>query len=210
MADGSSTSRQRLVRTLGRRGLLAALVTAGGLYALLLVQGTLSALTSSLSQLSVLGLGAGGGAVSDITDLGQNLASTWGYQVQSSLLTDLPFAVGVFLSLWQILPIAPELRFAHVVTRALFAGAIGAIAVLLVGVVQTIVLAASAFSGVDLGRASSAAGHALGAGLVGSILHAAQTWIGLVPLVVLAGLLLWGWLQRFPPKHPVTGVVDEL
>jgi hypothetical protein len=95
----------------------------------------------------------------------------------------LPFAIGVFLSFWQIAPVAPQLRMAHVVTRALLAAVVGAVASLVLGFIVAVVLNV--------------------AGTSGQILAASD-------LASIAALLLWGRLQSHPPKTAPAGALDEV
>jgi hypothetical protein len=113
-----------------------------------------------------------------------------------------PFAIGVVISFWQLAPVAPQLRMAHVVTRSLLAALVGAILTYLVAIPAVL------FVGLD--------------GVLGNIprtfLEGAQAAIppalsiliqGLV-VVPLAALLLWGRLQTHPPKTAPAGALDEV
>jgi len=54
----------------------------------------------------------------------------------------------------------------------------------------------------DLGSAASGLGRALATAL-GSL-------VGLLPLGVLAGVLLRAWRRDHPPRHPLSGLIDEV
>ena len=57
-----------------------------------------------------------------------------------ALGASLPFALGVFIAFWQIAPVSPQLRMAHVVTRALLAAVIGAVATFVIAFIVAAVL----------------------------------------------------------------------
>jgi ABC-type sugar transport system permease subunit len=123
----------------------------------------------------------------------------------------LPFAIGVFLSFWQIAPVAPQLRMAHVVTRALLAAVVGAVASLVLGFIVAVVLNVAGTSGqilaasdlASIGRNLLDAAHAVLPGALNILID------GLV-IVPLAALLLWGRLQSHPPKTAPAGALDEV
>jgi hypothetical protein len=123
----------------------------------------------------------------------------------------LPFAIGVFLSFWQLAPVAPQLRMAHVVTRALLAAVVGALATLVLGFLVALVINLSEASGPILAGSDFAS-------IGRSVLDAARSVLpgalsilidGLV-VVPLAALLLWGRLQVHPPKTAPAGALDEV
>jgi hypothetical protein len=123
----------------------------------------------------------------------------------------LPFAIGVFLSFWQIAPVAPQLRMAHVVTRSLLAAVVGAVFTLVLGFLVAAVLN---FSQSD---PTVVAGGGIGA-VWRNLLDAGRSVLpgalnilidGLV-VVPLAGLLLWGRLRSHPPKSAPAGALDEV
>ncbi|MEO8093477.1 MAG: hypothetical protein ABI632_00960 [Pseudolysinimonas sp.] len=106
----------------------------------------------------------------------------------------LPFAIGVVLSFWQLAPVVPQLRMAHVVTRSLLAAVVGGVATFVIGVLVAL------FVGSETLAAS-----------VHQVLPGALSLLiaGLV-VVPLAALLLWGWLQAHPPKRTAAGALDEV
>ena len=125
--------------------------------------------------------------------------------------TPLPFAIGVFLSFWQIAPVAPQLRMAHVVTRALLAAVVGAVATLVLGFLVAVVVN---FSQSDPAAVASGGLGAVGRNLLDagrSVLPGALNILidGLV-VVPLAALLLWGRLRAHPPKTAPAGALDEV
>lgn len=182
----------QLARTIRRPGALPALVTAAGILATLLVLNFVGALLTTV-QFAI----------------GQDLqyaANVWWGEVRNLFAGPLPFAIGVFLGLWQVAPIAGSLRLAHVVTRALLAGLIGVavqwVLTLVVGFV--VALVSAGWSG-DLGAY-------LGAMLspVALLFNALHTYVAAVPVVVLGAVFLWGWLQRHPSKVTPVGTLDEV
>jgi hypothetical protein len=113
----------------------------------------------------------------------------------------LPFAIGVFLAFWQLAPVAPQLRMAHVVTRALLAALVGAVATAVLGFLVAAV--ANLTGGADIVRAVADAARAVLPGALNILID------GLV-VVPLAALLLWGWLKSHPPKRAPAGALDEV
>lgn len=198
----ASPARLRLAKALGRRGLIAALLTSAGVFAVLLVQGFLSTALSGTAAFGAFGLGWGSRA-----------GDLWGDLVQDSLLTSLPFAVGVFLMLWQVAPIGPGLRFAHVVTRAVLAAAGGVVVVTFVAVIASLVTAVAHLPALFVGPVAGGIPGAFqnfGLQVEQGVLAGFRTFILEVPLVVLGGLLLWGWQQRHPESHDPSGALDEV
>jgi hypothetical protein len=138
------------------------------------------------------------------------LGLIFGASLPLTLGTPLPFAIGVFLAFWQIAPVAPQLRMAHVVTRALLAAVIGAVAALVIGFVVALFVQLSEGStlmgSADFGRVPGALGDALHSVLPGAL----SILISGLVVVPLAALLLWGWLQSHPPKTAPAGALDEV
>jgi hypothetical protein len=182
--------------------MITALLTSAGVFAVLLVQGFLSTALSGTAAFGAFGVG-----------FGQSAGQLWGSLLQDSLLTSLPFAVGVFLMLWQVAPIGPELRFAHVVTRALLAAAGGVVVVAFVAVIASLITAVAHLPAVFVGPVFGdlqGAFQNFGLQVEQGVLAGFRTFILEVPLVVLGGLLLWGWQQRHPEDHDVAGALDEV
>jgi len=50
----------------------------------------------------------------------------------------------------------------------------------------------------------------LGPDAIGAAFRALSVTTGYLPIAVLAGILLWGWLQRHPLDKPVHGALDEV
>lgn len=194
--NGMSESMRRALR---RRGASQALIVAAAVFAALLVQGVALGLVGSLSMVAVPG------------QTEQWLAHLWIGQLQGSVLGSLPLSIGVFLSLWQLAPIVPELRLAHVLTRGVLATAVGMMLIIAAVVVWHFIAAAagSSFFGSsfpDLGGPFRAAWFAISQGVV----DAFRSFVLDVPIVLLGVVLLWGWQQQHPPKHELGGALDDV
>lgn len=136
----------------------------------------------------------------------------YGFPLGRELLVAVPFAVGFFVSLWIIAPIAEELRLPHVVTRAILATGVASTVVFIVLAVAGI-LGAFSWDGAIFGQ-SFPTTRFDGAGAVGAIgralASAAITFLSTLALGVLAGVLLWIWRKDHPPRHPLSGLIDEV
>jgi hypothetical protein len=113
----------------------------------------------------------------------------------------------VFLCFWQVAPIAPVLRLAHVVTRTILATLVGGAVIWIASLVIQVVVEVSQTpfatpAGVVLGR--------LGQEALRSLFGALTVTVQYLPVTVLAGILLWGWLQRHPLDKAVHGALDEV
>lgn len=128
------------------------------------------------------------------------------------LLLTLPFVVGYFVSLWIIAPIAEELRLPHVVTRAILATGVASTVVFVVLAIVGI-LGAFSWDGAIFGQSFPTmrfdGGGAVGA-LARALTSAALTFVSTLALGVLAGVLLWIWRKDHPPRHPLSGLIDEV
>jgi hypothetical protein len=187
----SGISEKDIAKALQRPGALPALLTALGVLVFLVTQNVAFRLIGA-ARAAMYG-GAGG------VDVG----AAWATEMVSILGGPLFFAIGVFLCLWQVAPIAPNLRLAHVVTRALLATALGAAGYWLFRFISTLIfLAVDGSLGV---HPDLIGGIAFDASM--DALQALVTWLA---LVVLGAVFLWGWLQRHPSKEPVTGTLDEV
>ncbi|HEX7834125.1 MAG TPA: hypothetical protein VF479_01510 [Pseudolysinimonas sp.] len=179
------------VTVLTRPGVGSALLAALGVYAVLAAQNLLGTIAFV------------------VTDpiYSQDAGSYLGLYVKGALPTalgaSLPFAIGVFLSFWQVAPVSPQLRMAHVVTRSLLAAVIGAFATLVIGfvVAATVNLTQGGLDGIADGLLDAA--HSVLPGALGILID------GLV-VVPLAALLLWGRLQSHPPKTAPRGALDDV
>jgi hypothetical protein len=171
MTDGRMS--RTLVSLARRRGRLPALVAALGIAAVLLAQ-------RALTLLLVLPL-LSGFSPSDIVDY---------------LLQALPFALGVFLGLWLIAPLADELTLPFVFTRGALATAAGAILVI---IAQLVIALVAALDGGDLRRDALL-----------SLVAGASAFVSHLILVLFASVLLWLWLRAHPRDYAVSGLIDEV
>lgn len=180
--------------------MVPALITGVGVFGVVLIQGILVGLLGAAYTAGTLGIDWGGYA-----------GDAWNAQLAVSLTGALPFALGVFGSFWQLAPIAPELRLGHVVSRAVLATVVGAAAVVVVVVLVALVGALaglpSAFGG---GTGVGGVVDRFWFGVLRGVLGAAQGVVTQLPVVVLAAILLWGWLDRHPLRHDVSGALDEV
>ncbi|MEP6842290.1 MAG: hypothetical protein ABJA11_02130 [Pseudolysinimonas sp.] len=186
---------ETLTKAMKRPGVFPAFLAGLGVFAALVVIGFLQSLFSTL------GFVASAPAGHDYA------GQLWFAQLVSSLTGSLPFAVGVFLSFWQLAPIAPSLRLAHVVTRSILASLLGGAAMWVVFVIAQVLVDISqapfSFHAVEVfGR--------LGPDALQSLFRALAVTTGYLPVAVLAGILLWGWLQRHPLERAVHGALDEV
>jgi hypothetical protein len=144
-------------------------------------------------------------------DPGRYLGLILGATLPAALSASLPFALGVFIAFWQIAPVSPQLRMAHVVTRALLATVIATAATFLLAF---IVAALLIFAQTDPGLVVNGGADAVGRNLLDALRSVLPGTLnilidGLV-VVPLAALLLWGWQQSHPPKTAPKGALDEV
>ena len=186
---------QTIAKAITRPGAGPAFLAGGGVFVTLLLIGFVQALFTTLQVVFLES------AAHDF------VGTVWSSQLINSLTGPLPFAIGVFLCFWQVAPIAPVLRLAHVVTRSILAALLGGAVMWLVFLVSQVVLDISnapfSFHAVNVfGQ--------IGPDALTSLFRALAVTVGDLPVTVLAGILLWGWLQRHPPGTPVSGALDEV
>jgi len=190
-------SEKDIAKALQRPGALPAFLTALGILAALIVQGFLTATFVSLSVIADSSL--------DSDFFGQ----LWAGQLVGSLAGPVPITIGLFLCFWQVAPIAANLRLAHVVTRALLAATAGMALLFVLGLIYLFVLwllsLGGAFDGGGLERVAP-----IGPSVLGVLFRSLGVLVGVIPVVVLGAVLLWGWLQRHPLKQAVKGTIDEV
>lgn len=179
MTDGRMS--RTLVSLARRRGRLPALVAALGIAAVLLLLRALNELVSVAAP--------GGQAGFDARI------------VVDFLPVALPFALGVFLGLWLIAPLADELTLPFVATRGALATAAGAILVIIAQLAIALVGAVSPgpFDGDELAKDALL-----------SVLAGASSFINYLLPVLFASVLLWLWLRAHPRDYAVSGLIDEV
>lgn len=187
-----------LVSLARRRGRLPALVAALGIALLLVALRTVNELLSWVAVSTVAPVQAT--APVGVYELGTQSGFDWA-RVVDYLPQALPFALGVFLGLWLIAPLADELTLPFVFTRGALATAAGAILVILAEFVIAVV---DAIGGGGFGGAAFARDAALAAltGVSGFVNY-------LIP-VLFASVLLWLWLRAHPRDYAVSGLIDEV
>ena len=189
---------RRFASLFGRRGVLAAAIVAGGVLVLAAAQELVGAATTSLFVV-------GAGPIPPMW-----LESIWGGAAVGIYAFRLPFALGVFASLWLVAPVAAELRLAHVVTRSVLAAGIGAS---LVVVVRTVWDSIGALSVVGpwFGHAfPELPFESLGQSLVRGVQAGIGAFVYQFVAVMLGSIFLWIWLRDHPSRHAVSGMLDEV
>ena len=183
-------------KALTRPGVGPALLAGLGVYLALALQVVLSALVF---------------VVVDGQDPVSYLAASLGVLAPIAFGGPLPFALGVFLCFWQLAPVAPQLRMAHVVTRALLAAVVGTFLALVIGFVSTAALVFSRVSSyASLGADPTLIPLGLKTAWIGSAPGAFNMLIDGLVVVPLAALLLWGWLRGHRPEAAPAGALDEV
>ena len=186
-----SATLTRLARTRGR---LPALVTAALIAIAILVQSILGSLAGWASSFFYQLVSFGSAGFSDV--VGPQFTQV----IEQFTRVTLPFAVGVFVSLWLIAPLAGQLTLRFVITRGLLASAAGAVLVFVVSLVVDVVT--MAFYVFDIrGFAHS--------GVI-AISTAINVFIYTTPIVILGAVLLWLWLRDHPREYEVSGLIDEV
>ena len=183
-----------ITKAITRPGLVPAFFAGLGVFLLLLVIASLQSLFTTLSVISATE------AAGDYA--GQILAT----QLLSSGAGPLPFAIGVFLAFWQLAPIAPKLRLAHVVTRSILATLVGGVLLWIVFIIAQLI--SEVVSPPEGGTVHALDGF--GPDALTALLRALAAIVGYLPSVALSAILLWGWLQRHPFGKPVHGALDEV
>jgi hypothetical protein len=186
-----------LAKAIQRPGALPPFLTALGIFAALVVLGFLSATLSALSTT----------VQADVPP--EFFAQIWVAQLGWALAGPLPIALGAFLCFWQIAPIAPNLRLAHVVTRAVLAGLAGTLLLFVLGLLFGFLLWLLSLGGI-VDRGDFLGGGGAADVLLPVLFQSLATLVQVLPVLVLGAVLLWGWLQRHPPKRVPRGTLDEV
>jgi ABC-type phosphate transport system permease subunit len=126
-------------------------------------------------------------------------------------VTVLPLVVGFFLSIWLLAPIASELRLFHVIMRSVLATGVGmTLSFIATAIVSS--LRALSFDGGLFGASfpTPFIEGGVAAVLAQSLASSLSGLVAVLPLGILAGVLAWVWLTAHPPKHQVSGMLDEV
>lgn len=195
MTDGRMS--RTLVSLARRRGRLPALVAALGVAAVLLVVATLHEIVSWAGRSALYSWAdSSPSGTSGLYELEVQGPSLQLENVLDQLPVVLPFALGVFLGLWLIAPLADELTLPFVFTRGALATAAGAILVI---IAQLVIALVAALDGGDLRRDALL-----------SLITGASAFVSHLILVLFASVLLWLWLRAHPRDYAVSGLIDEV
>lgn len=132
-----------------------------------------------------------------------NLARIWVDELPLAVGAPLFFSVGVFVGFWRLGPIVGGLRLRQLAARVLLATAVGAACTWLPRFLF------------GLAFATTVPGFRVEPALLGGVAFDAAmdslgTLVTLLPLVGLAAVLLWRWLQRNPPTTSLADPPDEV
>ncbi len=197
MATPNADTVKRMLRT---RGAAVAAVTAGAVAAWMLLEYVLQQVISLIGWASTAGL----------YGLTQDSGYLWQGFAQHVFLYVVPFALGFFLSLWIVAPVSEKLTLAPVITRSVLAVGIGSSLFFIVRVIADILgsvffdrsFFSNSFPQISFDGPSILV--ILSSDLQGALL----TFVGLLPIGVLAGVLLWHWRKGHPPEFHVSGLID--
>ena len=109
------------VKALTRPGIGSAFLAGLGVYLVLVIQRLLGTVADVV------------GSVPWNQDVGGYIVRIIPNDLPATLGAPLPFALGVVFAFWQLAPVVPQLRMAHVVTRSILAALVGAAAALVIG-----------------------------------------------------------------------------
>ena len=172
-------------RTAGAAALVVAVV--------MIAQAILQAIIGVFSS---LGYGAGGNGAAYL----QTAFSPVVGAVQSLGTSILPIAIGVFLAFWLVVPLTADMRVTRVVLRSLIASGIASAVSLVITVIASLG-GAFASAGPFFGNAFPGAdGSYLYYSFIGGVQSVFSTFVGVTPLVILAGFLAWFWVSKGRPK----------
>ena len=179
-----------------RRGALSAAVVTGVVLGAILIQQVLVGMMVMVRAASFGAPASEVFAASTITTL------------TSAGVSTVPLAIGVFVSLWQIAPIASQLRIGHVLSRSMLAAGVGALLAFLVSSVVGVISDLFVYRGsIFDGGATSFAQQVpftVGSGLITAL----STFVTALPLVALAAVLLWIRLRDNDRGYRVEGMLD--
>jgi hypothetical protein len=158
-------------------------IAAGLVVAVLVVQVFVRTIISMFGNAVYSGFAPGG---DPFAPLG-SLVVTFGTSV-------LPVAIGVFLAFWFIVPLTADLRIAPVLLRSLIAAAVAAVATL---VFTSVFAAGGAFTSAGAPFAGSfPSGMDVAYAVFGTVQTVLDTLLSVIPIVMLAGVLVWLWVAK--------------
>lgn len=170
----------------------SALLTSLGVFGFLVVQNVAYRLIRTAREVRY-----------DTGAFGAESGSTWAADLAMALGLPLFFALGIFVCLWQVAPITGVLRLAQVVTRSLLAAAVGATCVWVFRFFAGLIYVATT---PELrGLPDPLAGVAFDA-----LTDSLGNLVGLLPLVALGVVVLWGWLRWRRVPEPHVSTVDKV
>ncbi len=182
---------------LRRRGIVSAAAVSTAVLIALVITAAIQAAVAA-AQASAAGI-----------DLVQYIASAGPSALLLGAAQTLPFALGVFVSLWQFAPIGPELRVGHVLTRATLATGVGSVSSVLVLFVVALVTTIPAIGGsLVRGLGFADASEELRSTAVSIAATTVGSFVGALPLVALACVLLWSRLRERGRPFTVEGLLD--
>ena len=157
-------------------------VAAGIVFAVMVVQAILRSIVGVFSTLTLSG-GRGSFYPGDV------FAPVGGFFTEFAT-NILPVTIGVFAAFWLLVPLTSDLRVARVALRSLVAAGVAALLVLV-------------FTSVYSGWGVIFGGGDFFYGVFGTVQSVLYTFIGVTPLVMLAGFLAWFWVSKGGPKASV-------
>jgi hypothetical protein len=173
------------LETAGRRpGARSALITSLGILGFLLAQNLGYRLIRAAQE-----------ARYDVGSFGADAGSTWVTELAMAVGLPLIFALGIFVCFWQLAPITRELRLAQVATRSVLAATIGAACTWVFKFFAGLIYVATT-------PELRAVPDPLGGVAFDAGTDSLGTLVGLLPLVLLGAVLLWGWLRSRSAQAP--------
>jgi hypothetical protein len=154
-------------------------VAAGIVFAVMVVQAILRTVVGVFSAITLSG-GRGSFYPGDVFAPVGQLVTEFGTNI-------LPVTIGVFAAFWLIAPLTADLRVARVALRSLVAAGVASLLVLV-------------FTSVYSGWGVIFGGGDFFYGLFGMVQSVLYTFIGVTPLVMLAGFLAWFWVSKGRPR----------
>jgi len=180
--------KENATRANARTAGAAAVVVAG----VMIVQSILQAIIAVFGNLAY---SAADGNVNGL----QNMFFPFGGSVFSFGTSVLPIAIGVFLAFWAVVPLTADLRVLQVVVRSLIASLIASAISLVITVIVSLFSAVASAGPVFGNSFPGADGSSVFYSFVGGLQSVFSTFVGVTPLVVLAGFLAWLWVSKGRP-----------